>query len=298
MQYITGKEFKLNNTCVTLGKFDGIHLGHQKLLRELQKDIKPEQRCVMFSFELPECAKVLFTEEERRSILASEGIDVLIAYPFNEETKAITADAFLRDILMKKLGMKKIVVGTDNRFGFQRAGSPEMLAANAKMYGYQVIVCEKAVMDGEEISSTRIKRVLQEAKIPEVNAMLGREYFIQGSVERGKQLGRTIGFPTINVIPPKNKLLPPCGVYVSKTELDGKEYFGITNIGVRPTVGKQEANWVETHLLDFDSECYGALAKTKLYWFIRPETVFSGLDELKNQITKDCKAAEYFCRGT
>lgn len=298
MQYITGKEFKLNNTCVTLGKFDGIHLGHQKLLRELQKDQKPGQKSVMFSFALTESSKVLFTEEERRNILSETGIDVLIAYPFNEETKAITADVFLSDILIKKLGMKKIVVGTDNRFGFQRAGSPEMLAANAKTYGYEVMVCKKAVMGGEEISSTRIKRALQEAKIPEVNAMLGREYFIQGSVVRGKQLGRTIGFPTINVIPPGNKLLPPCGVYVSKTELNGKEYFGITNIGVRPTVGKQEVNWVETHLLDFDSECYGALAKTKLYRFIRPETVFSGLDELKNQIAEDKKAAEYFCRRT
>lgn len=302
MVYIWSRDFSLQNTCVTLGKFDGVHCGHRLLLRKLSEEKKRSGRMsVVFTFDFHpgmffgDSAKLIYTQEEKKAILSECGVDVLVAYPFTKQTSETEAEDFIADILVGQLGAEYITVGTDNHFGHNRRGDVNMLMRYAEKFGYGFSACRKVEYAGEEISSTRIRAQLAAGNMEEAAEMLGACYHVTGRVEHGKSLGRTLGFPTINVIPPEEKLLPPNGVYMTKTKLPEGEFFGVTNIGVRPTVGEQERAWVETFLFDYEGDCYGKTAKTEFLHFERPEFKFADVAALRRQIEQDKeKGRTYF----
>lgn len=248
MEYISGNDnFKLKNSAVTLGKFDGLHQGHQMLIDKVLSMKGQGYNSVMFTFlyhpynlfsdnEL----KLIYTEEEKLGRLRASGLDVLISYPFTQETKNIEAEDFVREILVNKLDAKVIVVGNDFRFGKYRRGDVDMLKSMESVYGFKVIALEKKRWRDSVISSSTIRGELEKGNMEEVNAMLGQPYYIHGKVLHGRKIGRTLGMPTTNLTPPANKLLPPCGVYTSKTIIDNIEYPGMTNIGYKPTVGAEK----------------------------------------------------------
>lgn len=300
MEYIRAKDFSLQNTCVTIGKFDGVHLGHRLLLEKLaEKKRETGGRSVVFTFDFHPgmffggSFKLIDTEEEKKEILAGCGVDVLVAYPFTGQTSAMEAEDFIAKILAGQLGAKFIAVGEDNRFGHNRRGDARMLARLKEDFGYDLAVCERVQYQGEAISSTRIREQVEAGNMEEAAAMLGANYHVAGVVEHGRGVGRTLGFPTVNLVPPGEKLLPPNGVYMTKTTLPDGVFCGVTNVGVRPTFGAGEQTWVETFLLDYGGECYGKPARTEFLHFEREERKFANGGELRRQIEKDkekCRA--------
>ena len=245
MEYIHGtKDFKLEGaSAVTLGKFDGVHLGHQKLIAIVRE--KAEEMgllSVMFTFDripLSICPQknqhFLSTNSERRALCEKYGLDVEVEYPFTTELMNMEPEEFVENILVKQLNARVIVVGTDYCFG-NRSGNVEFLIANAVKYGYETIVVEKEKFQDKDISSTYVREELRLGHMETVNVLLNRPYSISGVVAKGNQLGRTIDIPTINVYPTEIKLLPPNGVYASKILIDNIEYYGVTNLGTKPTV--------------------------------------------------------------
>lgn len=295
MEYITGdKDFKLKNTIVTLGKFDGLHLGHQVLINEVLSLKNQDNTSVMFTFLYHPYNlfsdnefKLIFTEEEKIRKLSDFGLDVLISYPFTHETKNIEAEDFIREILVKRLDAKVIVVGNDFRFGRNRRGSVTMLKEMEKVYDFKLISFEKKMRGDIVISSSAIRTELANGNMEEVSAMLGNPYYIYGKVLHGRKIGRTLGMPTTNLIPPTNKLLPPCGVYASRTIIDGLSYPGMTNIGYRPTVSDDSINSVETYIYDYDGDLYDHDIIVELLTYVRPEIKFDTIEELKIKMEDD-----------
>jgi riboflavin kinase/FMN adenylyltransferase len=295
MKYIAGNtNFKFKNSAVTLGKFDGLHLGHQLLLDHVKSYKKQGYTTIMFSFLYhpghlfsEKEFELIYTEEEKVTKVKKCGMDVLVSYPFTEETRSIEPEDFIRDILVGQLDAKVIVVGNDFRFGYKRRGDIKLLQKFEKIYDYRVIVCDKKEGPSGNISSSSIRNELKEGNLEAANAMLGQPYSITGEVMHGRRIGRTLGMPTTNILPPSNKLLPPCGVYVSKTLIDGISYPGVTNIGYKPTVGAEERKGVETYLFDFDQDLYGRIIEVALYTFVRPELKFNTLEELRLKMQED-----------
>lgn len=286
MRYIKGTlNFQAEQNCVvTLGKFDGIHRGHRALIdRVLAYEEKPATRTV-FTFDI--APVMLLSKKERRKMLKELGIDFIIECPFVPEIITMEPEAFVKQILVEQLKVVHIVVGADYRFGYHRAGNAQLLEELGKKYGFTVEIVDK-VMDGNrEISSTYIREELEKGNIEKVNELLGYEFFITGEIVHGRQVGRTIGIPTTNLIPPKGKLLPPNGVYVTCTTAGDKTYNGMTNIGCKPTVEGSFIG-VETYLFDCDSDLYGKKEVVRLQHFIRPEKKFENLEALKVQLAKD-----------
>ena len=304
MEYIYGKtEFQFHNSCVTLGKFDGLHRGHQLLLSQLYEYEKRGYTSVMFTFDYhPENLfsekeiDLIYTEEEKKELLTRKGPQVLISYPFTKESANMEPEDFIRKILIQQLDAKVIVVGTDYRFGKKRRGDVVMLQEYTKVYGYELIVCEKLTMEHKVISSTRIRDELKLGHISSVNEMLGSPYKIFGTVVTGHQIGRTIGVPTVNLLPPSHKLLPPNGVYAATVTVEGKTYCGVANIGCKPTVQSNGQLGVETNLFDFHEDLYGKEIEVALLAFLRPEKKFTSVTKLKEQVQKDIKQAKEFLK--
>lgn len=306
MQYISHTDFKLKNTAVTLGKFDGIHIGHRRLLNCVKQYKEQGLETVVFSFLLPPAAllsdielNLIFTEEEKKEQLEKFGIDTVISYPFTKDTLKMEPEEFVEELLIKQLDAKVIIVGSDFRFGHNRRGDIELLKGLGEKYDYQVEVFEKVKIEGSCVSSSRIRKEIRNGNMELVNKMLGQPYFVSGLVTHGRKLGRTLGMPTANVVPADEKLIPPFGVYVSKTEVDGVLYEGITNIGVKPTVGEEKKRLVETFLFDYQGDLYGKQLKTSLHYFERPEKKFDSIEELKTQMEKDTLfGKQYFSKKT
>ena len=231
--------------------------------------------------------KLIYTDQEKEAILKACGVDVLIAYPFTEKTSAMEAEDFIREILVGRLGASFIAVGEDNRFGHKRRGDAGMLLRYSEDFGYGLCACRKVQYGGEAVSSTRIRRTILLGDMEEAGRMLGACFHVVGEVGHGKSLGKTLGFPTLNLVPPAKKLLPPNGVYMTRTTLPAGVFDGITNVGVRPSVGAQENPWVETFLLGYDGECYGEIAKVEFLHFCRPEQNFGSVEMLRQQIARD-----------
>ena len=302
MEYISGKiNFEYKNSVVTLGKFDGIHLGHQKLINQVISYKNLGYTAIMFSFLMhpgnlfsDKEFELIYTEEEKVHQLSKSGIDVLISYPFTEETRSMDPEDFIKNILVQQLDAKIIVVGNDFRYGYQRKGDVALLQKVAELYGYQVISCEKSKWNNATISSTTIRNALKAGDMESANAMLGNPFSIRGEVMHGRRIGRTIGMPTTNITPPANKLLPPCGVYASKTIYDGHSYLGVTNIGYKPTVGEEEYIGVETFIFDFDSDLYGKTIEVELYNYQRPELKFGSIEELTQKMREDIVLAKQY----
>ncbi len=303
MKYITNTlDFRLERrSVVTLGKFDGMHRGHEKLIRRVLDFGGQGYETVVFTFDISPLVKLgnrirrtILTNSERRMILEEQGVDCLIECPFVPEIIQMEAEDFIREILAGQMRAARVIVGPDYRFGYNRRGDVRLLTEMGKQYGFQVEVMDKEVQDHRKVSSTWIREMLREGNMEAVNRLLGYPYFVQSKVVHGRQLGRTWGLPTINQIPEDGKLLPPFGVYASRTEIDGMIYFGISNVGVKPTVEVPFAG-VETYLFDCDKDLYGKEAKVEFFHFVRPECKFDSVEELREQIQRDARTGrQYF----
>lgn len=294
MEILDGLDFHLKNSAVSLGKFDGIHRGHRLLLEKIlgQDRYSP----TIFTFGAAQGngimpAQQIYSKKEQGMILEKLGIEREIIFPFNEETKNIPAEEFVRDILVRKIDAKLICVGEDFHFGKKRLGDVELLSRLADQYGYELQVCPKLTCDDEIISSTRIRWELSTGKLHKVNELLGEPYFIYGKVVHGNALGRTIGMPTANMELEPGKVLPVFGVYATTVEIEGRQYGGVTNIGLKPTVGAEHAT-VETLLLDFSGDLYGKEIAVRFHHFLRREKKFAGIEQLREQMEKDRQRAQ------
>ncbi|HIT89695.1 MAG TPA: bifunctional riboflavin kinase/FAD synthetase [Candidatus Merdenecus merdavium] len=296
-------DFTINeDTVITLGKFDGVHRGHRVLMDRILEVSKTGLATVIFTFNMPpnnfikkQRQPVLLSNKERNFMLEELGIDYLIECPFVEEIARMEPEDFIKNILVKRLRVKHIVIGNDFRFGYKRRGDYRMLQALAQTYGYQVNVMEKAQMNGRDISSTYIKEEILVGNMESAMEMLGYPYFLRGVVVHGKKIGRTIGIPTINIYPEDLKMLPPNGVYITKTKIHGKIYQGVTNIGHNPTIESGIKKVVETYLFHCDEDLYGKEAIVYLYHYRRPELKFDSLEALQNKMQEDITfGKEYF----
>ena len=295
MKIITGRDFKLKNSSVTLGKFDGIHRGHRLLLSRVlaREELVP----TVFTFQMGADGGKVYVQEEKDRMLADLGMKREIIFPFDEQTRKLSPQAFVRDVLVGSLDARYICVGEDFCFGKNREGTVDTLRQYQEQYGYELDILPKLTWENEVISSTRVRRHLQEGEMEKVNTLLGQAYFLQGRVAHGKALGRTLEMPTANLVPPPGKLLPPFGVYATMVAVEGKKYRGVTNVGRKPTVGEFSTG-VETFIMDFDQDIYGKEMVVSFYHFLREEKKFSDVEELVSQINKDKVAAMlYFNTG-
>ncbi|HKM04689.1 MAG TPA: bifunctional riboflavin kinase/FAD synthetase [Lachnospiraceae bacterium] len=288
-------------TAVAIGKFDGIHRGHQKLINEALRYKKQGLKTIVFTFDPSpgvffrnDKSKELTTKFEKRDMFMEMGIDILIEYPLNTETAAIKPELYIEEILVKKLHAAVIVAGIDISFGHKGRGDMKMLQSKAVEFGYQVRIIDKVCINEKEISSTYVREEVQAGNMENVTRLLGSPYCISGKVAHGKRLGRTFGMPTVNQIPAGNKLLPPFGVYFSKVLYENKEYDSLTNIGIKPTVTDENIAGVETYIYDFSEDLYGKRIDVKLLKFSRGEIRFDDISELIKQLQKDMEQGRKF----
>lgn len=281
---------------VTIGTFDGVHIGHRKILERIIHSAQ-ELDCnsvVLTFFPHPRMVlqegsevKLLNTMEEKIALLDKIGIDNLIIHPFDKEFSRLTAEEFVKEILVDKLHVQKIIIGYDHRFGRNRTADINDLIHFGTAYGFEVEQISAQEINENAVSSTKIRNAVLEGNSALAKAYLGYNYFFSGTVVKGKQLGRTIGFPTANIHIEKDyKLIPKNGVYVVKGACNEETLFGMMNIGTRPTVaGKNQT--IEIHFFDFDKDIYNQNITIEILEFIRDEHKFESLDALKNQIQKD-----------
>lgn len=295
--FIGSADFKIAEpTVVTIGKFDGRHKGHQKLLgRMLEFKARKGYQAAVFTFDAAPGArisgteqKVITTNQERRNNMAKMGIDYLVEYPFTSDVVRLSAEAFVREILIEKMNAKAMVVGTDCGFGYQRSGNAQVLKELSSKYGYELEVVIKEQDEKRDISSTYIKEELARGHMEKANMLLGEPYAIHGTVVHGNHVGGPVlGFPTVNIIPPQEKFLPPFGVYVSRVVTEDGIFGGITNIGRKPTVERDSAVGVETYIFGLDKDLYGKDIEVQLLNYERPEQKFDSLQQLKEQLERD-----------
>lgn len=299
---------KPRSAVVTSGTFDGVHVGHQKILgrlKELARETGGESVVVTFwphpRFVLhPEDSslKLLSTFEEKAALFDALGVDHLVRIPFTRSFSRLSSDEFIRKILVEKIGTRYLVIGYDHRFGKNREGSFDYLKAHAHEYGFEVEEIPRQDVDHIGVSSTKIRKALSEGDTHAANEYLGRPYNIQGEVTYGNKVGRSIGFPTANLqITASYKLVPADGVYAVKAQVQGKEYQGMMNIGFRPTVDGKFRQ-LEVHLFDFDQTIYGEMMNVLIIGHIRKEVKFDNVESLKAQLEQDKRAALQILAGS
>ncbi|MBQ4530798.1 MAG: bifunctional riboflavin kinase/FAD synthetase [Lachnospiraceae bacterium] len=303
MKYIKGTtDFNIEEeSVVTLGKFDGIHKGHNVLLKKVKELAGDKYKTVVFTFAVhpnvylkSDKPRVLMTNLERYEFLARDAYDYLMECPFVEEIASMEPEDFVEEILIKQLKAAHIVVGADFHFGHGRRGNTELLKRYERSGCFKVHIVEKEKYEGKDISSTFVRSEVEMGRMEEVMELLGHPYTIVGEVEYGRQLGRTLGIPTTNIMPPDNKLLPPYGVYFTRTLIDGKSYKGITNIGCKPTIADELRRGVETYLFDFSGNLYGKTLTVELYKYERPEMKFKSVETLKEKMESDIEKAKNY----
>jgi len=283
-------------TIVTLGTFDGVHKGHKSILEKLITNSKTSgcESVVLTFFPHPRMVlqqntdlKLLNTIDEKAALLEKEGVDNLIIHPFDHAFSRLTAEEFVKDILVDKLNIHKIIIGHDHRFGRNRTATIDDLIRFGEEFGFEVEKISALAVDEISVSSTKIRNALNEGNVDYANTFLGYPYFINGTVVQGRQLGRTINFPTANIEPTENyKLVPANGVYVVASVLNGKTVYGMMNIGNRPTVNGTGTT-IEVHYHDFNEDLYGQQIKVSIYHRLRDEVKFESFDALKLQLEKD-----------
>ncbi len=294
-------------TVLSLGKFDGLHRGHELLLQYMAKK-KQEQKqlkAAIFTFDVPPreqiqniSAQVLTTSQEKEFLFRQRGVDYVIECPFTREVMCMEPEEFIRRISVN-FHVKYMVVGTDFHFGHQRRGDYRMLEAYAPQFGYEAKVVDKIREDGRDISSTYVREEIAAGNIEKANQLLGYAFFVTGKVLHGEKMGKAVlGIPTLNLLPPPEKLLPPFGVYISETIWNGRRYQGITNVGVKPSIKGDHPVGVETHLFDLSENMYGEEVRVSFLKCVRPEQKFESLKALKAQMEQDIQYAKmYFNAG-
>ena len=288
-------------TAVSIGKFDGVHLGHRRLLEELLDQKEKGLLAAVFTFDpYPEVffgfgsKQILTTREEKEMIFEKMGIDILVEFPFNAKSAATPSREFVSNFLCKQMRARFIAAGPDLSFGDHGSGNFALLEEMAPEYGFKAKKIEKIVMDEHIVSSTLIRRLIDTGEVTTAAGYLGEPYMIRGRIVHGKALGRRIGIPTLNQTPPEDKLLPPFGVYYSDVLIGGRKYCGMTNIGVKPTVSDEKRVTVETFLYDFKGDIYGETATVQLLTHRRPEMKFSSVEELKATMEHDIQAGREY----
>lgn len=294
MEYMTidGQFPRLNDCAVTLGKFDGIHRGHRKLIEKILEQ-KADTGCPAVVVAFVSDKKMILTKTERRDYLENLGVDVLLECPLDSRLKHMRADQFVRQILLSSLHTSFVAVGEDFRFGFERKGTPELLKKYGAKHGYRTEVLPKE-MDGQrKVSSTYVREELSRGSMEKVSSLLGCDFYVSGIIEHGRGMGHRTFFPTANIIPVPEKLMPPNGVYITVSSLGQEVYPGITNVGYKPTVGERFVG-VETYLFDCEKNLYGKNCTVQFKKFLRPEHKFPSFETLKLQIEKDIKKGREF----
>jgi riboflavin kinase/FMN adenylyltransferase len=293
-------------TVLTLGTFDGVHIGHRKILEKVTHNTEndKEESLVLTFFPHPRMVlqdqsevKLLNTISEKIDLLEKIGIQNLVIHPFDEKFSKLSAQEFVKTVLVDQFHIKKIIIGHDHRFGRNRTANIDDLIAFGKQYGFEVEQISVQEIKDVSISSTKIRNALMEGNMDLANEYLGYEYFLTGTVFKGKQLGRTIGFPTANLITEKEyKLIPRNGVYVVKSILNKQTVYGMMNIGFNPTVEGKNLS-IEINYFDFDDDLYEQEIRVSILKYLRSEQKFGSVDLLKEQLAKDKNSAlEYLNR--
>jgi riboflavin kinase/FMN adenylyltransferase len=290
--------FKNKKTVVTIGTFDGVHIGHQTIIDRLKEaalrqgaesvilTFYPHPRMILHRED--HGLQLLTTPEEKAEKLKESGVQHLMVYPFSEEFSRISAYDYVRNLLVTGLNAAEVIVGYDHRFGRNREGDFSTLTEWAEMLGFTATEIPAKEIDAVNVSSTKIRQCLLNGDIETANAYLGYNYTIKGTVIHGAAMGRTIGFPTANIhVDYPYKLIPGNGVYAIKAQVHGKQYFGIMNIGVRPTVDAGTKRHLEAHLFDFDNLIYDEKIEVSFLYKVRDEKKFGSIDALKAQISVD-----------
>ena len=295
-------EFRIGQeTAVAIGKFDGFHRGHQKLLNRIKEQKERGLASVVFTF-VPSPAAFfskepeqdLTTIEEKRKIFEEAGVDYLIEYPFYQEIADMDPEIYISKVLVEQLNAKCIVAGEDVSFGKKGLGDCRLLKEKAMQYGYEVVIIDQVLYKGKEVSSTYVREAVRQGDMELADQLLGQPYHVGGTIVHGRHLGSSLGMPTVNIVPPEQKLLPPNGVYFSYIKMNGNTYQGITNIGTKPTVSGEAVMGVETYIYDFSRDVYGQEAEVYLLHYKRPEMRFDGIEALKAQMATDiAKGREY-----
>jgi len=291
-------EFKaINNAVVTIGTFDGVHLGHRKIIERL-KELADEcngETVILTFFPHPrmilnpedESLKLINTMKEKAELLEKLGVDHLIITPFSRDFSNQSPESYIRDVLVNTIGTKKIVIGYDHRFGKDRQGDLTALQQYAPVYDYEVFEIPEQDINDVAVSSTLIREALLNGAIELANNFLGYPFYITGKVGRGDQIGRTIGYPTANImIEETYKLIPDDGIFSAKVIIRGESYKGMAYIGSRPTINGITRN-IEVNIFDFDTEIYGEEISMQFYNYVRGDVKFDGLEGLKIQLAKD-----------
>lgn len=283
---------------LALGNFDGVHLGHQAIFRQVVTRAQAlGGTSMVFTFE-PHPARVLSPEhappllttfEQKMRLIEALGIRVALRVRFTDTFARQQPEAFIRDVLVDQIGIRHLVVGHDCRFGHRRAGTAELLQETADLYGYQVTVVPPITEAGMTVSSSNIRQLVTQGQVEEAKRLLGRYYAVEGAVVKGFQRGRTIGFPTANV-DSTNDIIPQIGVYAVRVEWQEKRYGGVANVGYNPTFANQTLS-VEAHLFDFEADLYGESIRVEFLSKIRDERKFASVDELTTQIARDAATA-------
>ena len=277
-------------TVVAIGKFDGDHLGHQKIFEEMRR-IKNERGLKMAAFTFSYVNQPLIvSNDEKHKLIEAEGVDYLVEYPFTDDIKKMPGRDFILQILKGKMNMAHIVAGDDCTFGYNKSGDPQLLYAMSQEQDFQVSIISKLKLNDREISSTMIREMISNGDTEGIFRIKGSYYSISGTVIKNKQLGQKIGFPTVNIIPPEEKMLPKRGVYATITETaDGHTYHSMTNIGYNPSVQENEYSGIkcETHIFDFYDDIYGQDICIRFVKYIREEIRFESIEQLKMQLEED-----------
>lgn len=299
-------EFQLNrNTAVAMGKFDGLHVGHRKLLgRILEQRDRGLAPCV-FTFEPSPAVffglsdgKELMNRWEKRRAFEEMGVEVLIEFPMTKESAAMPPDIFIQEILVRRLKCAYVAAGEDVSFGSRGAGDAELLCRMGAQCGYETQIIEKIKVHGQEVSSTYVRNCVESGRMEEAAQLLGTPYTVRGEVCHGAGKGAIFGMPTANIPFPEERLSPPFGVYFSRVLYGGNSYAAISNVGCKPTVTDAGRVGVETYLYDFEGNLYGKDIAVQLMAFHRPEQRFESVDALKRQLRADREAGRVYWSKT